>query len=130
MGLTPPVPGPGSESRSMFPDLDAAYRKQLEALARVRRVVATVATSRKRLELRLGEIEDEASEGGTAASSERAEVLLQLEASRAEERRLTEASQRFQAKISALHDAQVAVEAACLAAEEAARATLAEVTGS
>jgi hypothetical protein len=51
MGLTPLVPGPGSESRSMFPDLDAAYRKQLEALARVRRVVATVATSRKRLEL-------------------------------------------------------------------------------
>jgi phage shock protein A len=130
MSLTPSVPGPGSESRIIFPDLDAAYRKQLEALARVRRVVATAATSRKKLELRLGEIEGEASERGAAASSERAEVLLQLEAARAEERRVTEASQRFQAKISALHNAQVGVEAAYLAAEEAARATLAEVTGS
>lgn len=126
---TPPVPGSGSESRSMFPDLDAAYRKQLETMARVRRVVATVATSRKKLELRLGEIEGEAGEGERGASSERAEVLLQLEAARAEERRVAEASQRFQAKISALHAAQVAVEAACLAADEAARTALAEVSG-
>jgi phage shock protein A len=127
MVRTPPVPGPVSESRGLFPDLDAAYRKQLEALARVRRIVAAVATSRKKLELRLGEIEAEAGEGEGGASSERAEVLLQLEAARAEERRVAEASQRFQAKISALHDAHVAVEAACLAADEAARATLAEV---
>lgn len=89
-----------------------------------------MATSRKKLELRVGEIAGEASEGEAAAISERAEVLVQLDAACAEERRVTEASQRFQGKLSALHDAQVAVEAACLAAEEGAKAALAEVTGS
>src|ERR1700757_3703566 len=34
------------------PDLDAAYERQLEMLTRVRRAVADVATSRKRLELK------------------------------------------------------------------------------
>ena len=129
MNRTPPVPGPGSASRSMFPDLDAAYRRQLETLARVRRAVATVATSRKKLELRLGQLEREAwkPEGGPAF--EREEVRRQLDAARAEERRVGEASQRLQAKISALHSAWHAVEEAYAAAEETAKATLAEVTG-
>lgn len=120
----------GSRSRSMFPDLDAAYVRQLEAMARVRRAVAAAATSRKKLELRLDEIQRQALEGEGSEGSELIQVRLQLEEVRAEERRMAEASQRLQVKVSALHDAKAAVEAACLAADETARATLAEVTGS
>ena len=121
---------PGSRSRSMFPDLDAAYVRQLEAMARVRRAVAAAATSRKKLELRLDEIQRQALEGEGSEGSELIQVRRQLEEVRAEERRMAEASQRLQVKVSALHDAKAAVEAACLAADETARATLAEVTGS
>jgi phage shock protein A len=130
MARTPHAPRPGSPSRSMFPDLDAAYGRQLEAMARVRRAVAAVATSRKKLELRLGQIQREATEGGGAASSELTEARRQLDAARAEEQRMSAASQRLQVSVSALHDAKAAVEAACVAADETARATLAEVTGS
>lgn len=114
----------------MFPDLDAAYGRQLEAMARLRRAVAAVATSRKKLELRLDEIQREATVGKGDADAELAEVRRQLGAARAEERRMSEASQRLQVRVSALHDAKAAVEAACVAADETARATLAEVTGS
>ena len=124
------APRPRSRSGSMFPDLDVAYGRQLEAMARVRRAVAAVATSRKKLELRLDEIRREATEGEGGANAELAEVRRQLEQVRAEERRMSEASQRLQVSVSALHDAKAAVEAACVAADEAARATLAEVTGS
>lgn len=120
----------GSRSRSMFPDLDAAYVRQLEAMARVRRAVAAAATSRKKLELRLDEIQRQALEGEGSEGSGLIQVRRQLEEVRAEERRMAEASQRLQVKVSALHDAKAAVEAACLAADETARATLAEVTGS
>jgi phage shock protein A len=130
MARTPQAPRPGSRSGSMFPDLDAAYERQLEAMARVRRAVATVATSRKKLELRLEEIQQEPTEGEGGAEAELAEVRRQLDAARAEERRVSEASQRLQVRVSALHDAKAAVEAACVAADETARATLAEVTGS
>jgi phage shock protein A len=123
------APRPGSRSGSMFPDLDAAYGRQLEAMARVRRAVAAVATSRKKLELRLDEIQREATEG-EGADAELAEVRQQLEEVRAEEWRVSAASQRLQVNISAVHDAKTAVEAACLAADETARATLAEVIGS
>jgi phage shock protein A len=123
----PPAPRPGSGSRSMLPDLDAAYHRQLEALARVRRAVAVVATSRKKLELRLSQVRREASEG--SVGSELAEVLRLLEVARAEERRMAEAGQRLQVKVNELHDAKAAVEAACVAADETARATLSDVTG-
>ena len=129
MVRTPPVARPGSGSRSMFPDLDAAYRRQLEAMAKIRRAAAAAATSRKKLELRLGQIQNETAEGERSASSELIEVRQQLAAARAEQRRMAEAGQRLQAKISALHDAKTAVETACVAADETARATLAEVTG-
>ncbi len=130
MARTPQAPRPGSRSGSMFPDLDAAYERQLEAMARVSRAVATVATSRKKLELRLDEIQQEPSEGQGGAGAELAGVRRQLDAVRAEERRMSEASQRLQVRVSALHDAKAAVEAACVAAEQTARATLAEVIGS
>lgn len=47
------------------PGLDAAYQRQLVALARSRRAVAGVATSRKRLELQIGELERRAETLGT-----------------------------------------------------------------
>jgi hypothetical protein len=46
------------------PGLDAAYRRQLMELTRVRRVVADVATKRKRLELQIGELERQADQLG------------------------------------------------------------------
>jgi phage shock protein A len=127
MAPGPPVPRPGSESLGMFPDLNAAYCRHLETLARVRRSVSVVATSRKRLEKRLSQIERE---GAGQASSEIEAMRRQLDDERAEERRATEASQRLQARIDALRIAKLVVEAACLLADEAAMATLAEVTGS
>lgn len=39
------------------PDLDAAYGRQVERLTRLRRAVADAATSRKRLELEAGQLE-------------------------------------------------------------------------
>jgi phage shock protein A len=129
MNPTPPVPGPGSASRSMFPDLDAAYRCQLETLARVRHAVAVVATPRKRLEKRLGQLERETGKPDSGASPEIGELRHQLEDLRAEERRVTEASQRLQAKISALRAAKQAVEEAYAAVEETAKETVAQVIG-
>jgi len=112
----------------MFPDLDAAYRRQLETQARVRHAVAVVATPRKRLEKRLDQLERETNPG-SRASPEIGELRRQLEGLRAEERRITEASQRLQAKIIALHSAKQAVEEAYAAAEEIAEETLAQVIG-
>jgi phage shock protein A len=77
MNRTPPDPAPGFESRSTFPDLDAAYRRQLETLARVRRAVAAVATSRKKLELRLSQLEQESSKPEGEPTSEVREVRRQ-----------------------------------------------------
>lgn len=138
--------------RSVFPDLDAAYERQLETLARVRRAVATVATSRKRLELQVGQLEQEvgelggqsragmeAGQGGIAdegqvsrGTTERQLVGLrrQYAATQAEEERVFAASRRLQAKMNAFRAAKEAIEAAYTAAEEAAKAAWAEVTGS
>lgn len=113
----------------MFPDLDAAYRRQLETLARVRRAVAVVATSRKRHESRLAELELETDTPDGLADPEIEAVRRQLDEARAAERRVTAASQRLQDKISAMHSAQLAVEAAYAAAEATAAATIAEVIG-
>jgi phage shock protein A len=123
MNRTPPNHGPGSSSRSIFPDLDAAYRRQLEVLARVRRAVAAVATSRKKLELRL----DQLAQDTATPESEIENVRRQLDAARDDERRVGEASERLQVKISALHSAHLAIEEAYAAAEDTAKVTLAEV---
>lgn len=113
----------------MFPDLDDAYRRQLKTMARVRRAVATAAASRKRLELRLSALEREIGNAEVEASAEIEELRRQLDTARDEEHRVGEASQRLQAKISAPHSAQQAVEEAYAAAEEAAKQTLAQVIG-
>jgi hypothetical protein len=46
-------------SRSVLPGLDTAYRRQLATLARVRRSVGTAAASRKQLELRIAQLEQQ-----------------------------------------------------------------------
>lgn len=54
----PPLVVPVDDaSLNARPDLDVAYERQLEMLTRIRRAVANVATSRKRLELQAGQLE-------------------------------------------------------------------------
>jgi hypothetical protein len=50
------------------PGLGSAYQQHLVTLARVRRAVADVATSRKRLELQIGELERQAGEQADPSS--------------------------------------------------------------
>ena len=53
--LVVPVETPNQDAR---PDLDYAYQRQLEMLAKVRRGVADIATARKRLELQIQQFEE------------------------------------------------------------------------
>ena len=111
--LVVPVDDPPLNAR---PDLDAAYGRQLERLTRVRRAVADAATSRKRLELEAGRLEQhlvkvdeqirnalETGRGGLAeqagerrrAAEERLAEMRRLHTGmQAEEERLTMASHR------------------------------------
>jgi DNA-binding XRE family transcriptional regulator len=122
--LGPPLVVP-LESMFRPPDdpreaLDDSYQRQLEALQRVRRGVADVATSRKRVELQVGQLEETAARlaGGRRdaldsgdedlAGDVRAQVQEQLSGLRGrlsvmknEEEELTAASQRLQARVDA-----------------------------
>lgn len=131
------------------PGLDAAYKRQLVTLTRVRRAVADVATTRARLERQAGQLDQQAAEppgqrrAGMAAGQgahadegqpgDTAERLASLRRGyanlQAREERLVGASRRFQAELDAFRDGQEAVVAAYTAAEEAAEAAWAEVTG-
>lgn len=113
-----------------LPGLDAAYQRQLLTLSRVRRAVATAATSRKRLELQIGQLERQAAEGGDQRHAGMpAELRRQYADMQVEEERLTAVSRRLQAKVNAFRAAREAIEAAYTAVEEAAEAAWAEVTG-
>ena len=134
-----------------LPGLDAAYQRQLLTLSRVRRAVATAATSRKRLELQIGQLERQAAERGDRRHAgmpagpgdiadegqvsrdtiERrlAGLRRQYADMQVEEERLSAASRRLQAKVNAFRAAREAIEAAYTAVEEAAEAAWAEVTG-
>jgi len=72
--------------------LDYSYQKQLELLTKVRRGVADVATSRKRLEIQMQQLQ-------------------------AEEEKLTLASQRLQAKVDAFRTRKETIKATYTAAE-------------
>ncbi len=122
--LGPPVVVP-LESVFRPPDdpreaLDYSYQRQLEALQRVRRGVADVATSRKRVELQVGQLEETAAKlagqrrDGLDSGDEdlagdvrdRVQEQLsslrdQLSVMRSEEEELTAASQRLQARVDA-----------------------------
>jgi PspA/IM30 family protein len=135
-------------SLNVRPDLDTAYERQLEMLTRVRRAVANVATSRKRLELQANQLEqqigklgeqsrkavemgrgDLAEEAGArrgAAQEQLADLQRQYAHVQAEEERLTVASQRLQAKLDAFRTRTQAIKAAHAAAQAAAEVAWAE----
>jgi hypothetical protein len=135
-------------SLSAGPDLDTAYERQLEMMTRVRRAVADVATSRKRLELQANQLEqqvgklgkqsrlaieegrgdlaDEAEARRGAAQEQLADLQRQYADMQAEEERLTVASQRLQAKVDAFRTRKEAIKAAHAAAQAAAKAAWAE----
>ncbi|HEY7324566.1 MAG TPA: PspA/IM30 family protein, partial [Streptosporangiaceae bacterium] len=143
--LVVPLDGP---SLNAGPDLDTAYERQLEMLTRVRRAVANVATSRKRLELQANQLEQQAGKLGEqsrkameagrgdlaeeagarrgAAQEQLADLQRQYAGTWAEEERLTVASQRLQAKVDAFRTRKEAIKAARAAAQAAAEAAWAE----
>ena len=123
--------------------LDLSYQRQLELLAKVRRGVAEVATSRKRVELQASQLEDraarlagqrEAARNGRRedlageARTQAAEVQEQLSELRRqfliltdEEEKLTAASQRLQAKVDAFRVRKETIKATYTAAEASQR---------
>ncbi len=138
------------------PGLDAAYQRQLVALTRARRAVAGVATSRKRLELQIGELERRAEKLGDLGSpvtgelgspvtgathvggadqdcaarsvtEQLADLRRQYADMQAKEERMAAASRQLTAEINAFRTSQENTKAAYLAAEEAARAVDAEI---
>src|ERR1700689_1931526 len=122
--------------------LDYSYQRQLEALTKVRRSVADVATARKRVELQIIQLgqgaerladqqekaleagrEDLASEAGTREAAIReqlADLRYQFAVLTVEEEKITVASQRLQAKIDAFRTRKETIKATHTA-EEAAR---------
>ncbi len=144
--LGPPVVLP-LESALRFPEdpreaLDYAYERQLEILQRVRRGVADVATSRKRLELQVTQLEQAAAKFASQAQDaletgredlardaqtreagvqeQLSELRHQLGDLRGEEERLTAASQRLQAKVDAFRTRKETIKAS-YTADEASR---------
>jgi phage shock protein A len=123
--------------------LDYSYEKQLEMLQKVRRGVADVATSRKRLELQGQQLQQSAeklrgqAEQAVAAGRDdlarealtrRSAVLTQLSdlqtqhaSLQAEEQRLTDAAQRLQAKVDAFRVRKETIKATYTAAEAQTR---------
>ncbi len=119
--------------------LDYSYERQLELLRNVRRGVADVATSRKRLELQAQQLQQKASklqdqarqavEAGRddlarEALSRRAAIAPQLDNLRtqheqllAEETKLTQASARLRAKVDAFRTRKETIKATYTAAE-------------
>jgi phage shock protein A len=119
--------------------LDLSYQKQLELLQKVRRGVADVATSRKRLELQMKGLQDQSDKHETQARralevgredlarealSRRAALQQQvtdLEAQhtqlQGEEEKLTVASQRLQAKVDAFRTKKETIKATYTAAQ-------------
>jgi phage shock protein A len=119
--------------------LDYSYQKQLELLQKVRRGVADVATSRKRLELQLGQLQQKSTayedQGRKAlalgredlareALSRRAALQQQItdletqhQTLQGEEEKLTLASQRLQAKVDAFRTKKETIKATYSAAK-------------
>jgi len=142
------VPIEDDPSLNARPDLDTAHERQLEMLTRVRRAVADVATSRKRLELQANQLEqqigklgeqsrkamemgrgDLAEQAGArrgAAQEQLADLQRQYAGMQAEEERITVASQRLQTKVDAFRIRKEAIKAAHAAAQAATEAAWAE----
>jgi phage shock protein A len=123
--------------------LDYSYQTQLELLQKVRRGVADVATSRKRLELQMNQMQqqsdklDRQARDALAAGREdlardaltrKAQAQSQLNdlggqytSLQAEEEKLTGASQRLQAKVDAFRTRKETIKATYTAAEAQTR---------
>jgi phage shock protein A len=119
--------------------LDYSYEKQLELLTKVRRGVADVATSRKRLEIQMQQVQasadklqaqaqqavaagrdDLAREALTrraTANAQLADLQTQHAQLQAEEEKLTQASQRLQVKVDAFRTKKETIKATYTAAE-------------
>ena len=123
--------------------LDYSYQRQLEMLQKVRRGVADVATSRKRLELQITKIEadhNKLTEQGKQAlqvgredlarealtrranlDGQLGELRVQYQQLQGEEEKLTLASQRLQAKVDAFRTRKETIKATYTAAEAQTR---------
>jgi phage shock protein A len=123
--------------------LDYSYQTQLELLQKVRRGVADVATSRKRLELQLNQLQqnsdklDRQARDALAAGredlardaltrkagvqSQVSDLNTQYTSLQGEEERLTGASQRLQAKVDAFRTKKETIKATYTAAEAQTR---------
>src|SRR6476660_7386940 len=123
--------------------LDYSYQRQLELLTKVRRGVADVATSRKRVELQMNQLqqqsnklEDQARKALGMGREDLARAALERKASaqnqldelqaqyaqlQAEEEKLTVASQRLQAKVDAFRTRKETIKATYSAAEAQTR---------
>src|SRR5579862_2922881 len=123
--------------------LDYSYQRQLELLTKVRRGVADVATSRKRVELQMNQLqqsanklEDQARKAlsmgredlarealarKSSAQSQLNDLQAQYAQLQAEEEKLTVASQRLQAKVDAFRTRKETIKATYTAAEAQTR---------
>jgi phage shock protein A len=109
------------------PGLDAAYRQHFGELQRARRAVADVATTRKRLELQIAELERQA-DTGQDATGQLTQLRRRYADMQAKEERVTAASRRLMAEINAFKTGTEATKTAYTAAEEAAQAVWTQVT--
>ncbi len=123
--------------------LDYSYEKQLELLQKVRRGVADVATSRKRLELQIQSLDGQANKLETQAKAalaggredlarealtrrsgiqvQIADLQTQLADLQGQEEKLTAASQALQAKVEAFRTQKETIKATYSAAEAQTR---------
>ena len=123
--------------------LDYSYQRQLEMLQKVRRGVADVATSRKRVELQMNQIQQqsnklekqardalgagredlarEALSRRSSAQSQLGDLQTQYASLQAEEEKLTVASQRLQARVDAFRTRKETIKATYTAAEAQTR---------
>ncbi|MEV4860795.1 PspA/IM30 family protein [Streptomyces ossamyceticus] len=130
--------------------LDYSYEQQLQMLQKVRRGVADVATSRKRVELQVNQLQQstgklqyqaqkalaagrddlarEALTRRTAVGSQITDLRDQQASLRAQEEKLTLAAQRLQAKVDSFRSRKETIKATYTAAEAQTRITEA-VTG-
>ncbi|MBO2452597.1 PspA/IM30 family protein [Actinomadura barringtoniae] len=119
--------------------LDYSYQRQLEMLQKVRRGVADVATSRKRLELQINQLEQqqnkltdqgkkalqvgredlarEALTRRAGLDSQLGDLRAQYQQLQGEEEKLTLASQRLQAKVDSFRTRKETIKATYTAAE-------------
>ncbi|ROO83814.1 phage shock protein A (PspA) family protein [Actinocorallia herbida] len=123
--------------------LDYSYQRQVEMLQKVRRGVADVATSRKRLELQISRIEGEhnklteqgrkalelgredlarsALERRSGLDNQLADLRVQYQQLQGEEEKLVLAAQRLQAKVDAFRTRKETIKATYTAAEAQTR---------